>query len=92
MNFSGHKMIKLSNDWVFDMTEFICYRVKTKDSKVVSFKKEFRVKTDLSKCKSEFTIVKYNRLSHIPGEIIQRALIEVSRYKKDAILNEPNII
>ena len=41
--FDGHRLFKIGNNWVFDLTEFIGYKVTQEDGVIKTYEKAFTV-------------------------------------------------
>ena len=76
--FKGHQFIKLiDNNWVFDLTEFIGYKVKVDDSgNVVSYKEAFEAEA------IEDEII-FNKLTRVPLKVLKEASNQIRLYMKD---------
>lgn len=81
-NFKGHTTIYLLNDnWFFDMTEFICYKVDRLDNgDIKSYKEAFRVRI-------ENNIITFDKNIRIPLKILKEAKKQVTDYYKKTGVN-----
>ena len=74
--FTGHNFVKVvNNEWVFDITEFVGYKVEFDSSgKVTGYKKAFK-----AECKgnSEISIERYEE---IPVKVINQVKSLISVY------------
>lgn len=80
--FEGHRLYKIGNDWVFDLTEFIGYKVNVEGSKVESFEKAFTVKRSEDNKSYKFT-----RAVPIPVGVMRKAKTIIEDYLREALLN-----
>lgn len=76
--FEEHQFIKLiNNNWVFDLTEFIGYKVKLdKDDNVISYKEAFQVLT----VGEELIFEKFIR---VPLKILKEASNQIKLFWED---------
>lgn len=76
--FKGHQLIKLINeDWVFDLTEFVGYKVKhNSNGEVESYKEAFQALT----IGEELVFEKRTR---VPLKVLKEAANQIQEYLKE---------
>ncbi len=81
--FDGHKMYKIGNDWVFNLTEFIGYKLKVdkNDGTVISYTKAFK----LTKTPDGYS---YDKYMSVPVGVLRKAIKIVENYQKEAFLDD----
>lgn len=78
--FEGHQLYKIGNGWVFDLTEFIGYKVKLDGmDKVVGYQRAFKI----TKTSDGYM---HNKYISVPSGIIRKSLAVVKNYKREAFL------
>ena len=80
--FKGHQFIQLVNEnWVFDLTEFVGYKVKlNNEGEVVSYKEAFQVLT----VSDEIIFDKHIR---VPLKILKEASNQIKLYWEETGVN-----
>lgn len=78
--FQGHQFVKLLNEnWVFDLTEYIGYKVNVNEQKeVTSYKQAFQA----SYMGEEIVFEKFTR---VPIKILKEAANVIRAYEEDEI-------
>lgn len=76
--FKGHQFIKLlSNDWVFDLTEYQGYKVKLDDNnKVVSYKEAFSVEVVGDE-------IIFSKTTRVPLKVLREASNQIRKYESE---------
>ena len=76
--FKGHQFIKICNDnWVFDLTEYIGYKVKLdEDGNVESYKQAYQV----IQVENELTFEKFTR---VPLKIFKETVNVINEYNEE---------
>ncbi|MBR1455201.1 MAG: hypothetical protein IJ593_11275 [Lachnospiraceae bacterium] len=70
MNFDGHELYKINNNWLFDLTTLTCYRVYFKNNKIYKAEVIFTVEES-----DNFINYKINKnVSSIPIGVMRKAL------------------
>lgn len=82
MVFDGHRLYKIGNHWVFDLTEFVGYKVKWKDDEIESFSKAFTVTKS-----SDNKTYEFSKIETIPVGIMKKAKKIIEEYLKEAMIN-----
>lgn len=90
MDFQGHELIILEKGWVFDITDFVGYKVKTgKDGEnVTNYEKAFSIEDS----KDEKEELHVTRFISIPLRVTKRAkrVIEIRRGVESSGTNGEN--
>lgn len=75
--FKGHQFVKLLNDtWVFDLTEYVGYKVKVNDNgEVLNYKEAFEAKV----VGDEIILNKFMR---VPMKVLKEASNQIKIYEK----------
>lgn len=81
MIFDGHKMYKIGNEWVFNITECTGYKVYIEDGQVQSFMKAFKV--NRSKDGGHYT---FERYMDVPAGVLRRATAIIDKYLREALV------
>lgn len=77
MFFKGHNFVKLtSDDWVFDITEFNCYRVRSHNGKTISYELAFKVYESDG-------VLEFDKRMDVPVKILKEASFVVAKYLKE---------
>ena len=79
--FNGHQLYTIGEEWVFDLTEFIGYRIKIKNSKVQSYERVFTVKRDKSYG------YKFDKQTAIPLGVMRKSRMIIENYMRDALID-----
>ena len=82
MIFDGHKLYKIGNGWVFDLTEFVGYKVKWKGAEIESFHKAFTVTKSSDNKTYEFI-----KIDTIPVGVMRKAKKIIEEYLREAMIN-----
>ena len=80
--FEGHRLYKIGNDWVFDLTEFIGYRITSINGEVKSYDTAFRVRLD-----SDNMHYSFERYTTIPVGVMRKTKEIIENYMKEAMIN-----
>ena len=81
MRFQGHRFYKIGNNWIFNLTEFVGYKVEVRDGKVEQFEEAFRV------IKSEdHTDYNFQREMPIPLGVMRKSKSIIEDYLKEALI------
>lgn len=84
MNFDGHQIYKIGNDWVFDITEYIGYRVLKDDcGQVTSYDKAFYLEKSNNGKKTKFI-----QCLDVPVGVMRKAAKIVDIYCREAFIND----
>lgn len=84
MYFEGHEIYKINNNWVFDLTEHVGYKIKiNRHGKIKEYSKAFKL-VDENKQGLEFKCVKY--LDGIPLGIVNKSLEVIKAYYREALI------
>ena len=80
--YEGHHFIKICGDeWVFDITEFIGYKVKLdKDKKTV---KEYKPAFEAMNYNKQIVFEKYTR---VPAKVLRETAEVIVNYEKEALI------
>lgn len=84
MKFEGHEIIKINRNWIFDLTEFIGYKVWTHKDQIVKYKKAFRIRDP--KNDGKFDITKY--IDTVPLGVIRKSQEVIRNYYREALICE----
>lgn len=83
LDFKGHKLIKIDDVWVFDLTTFIGYKVKLKDNKVKDYTKAFIAIRD------EVTgTYSFDKIIRVPIKTLRKTVDIIQKYRKEAFLED----
>ena len=82
MQFDGHQLYTIGNDWVFDLTEFIGYKVIKKNGHVSSYEKAFSVEKNINN-----TDFKFSRDIKVPAGVVRKVREIITNYYKEAMLD-----
>ena len=76
--FKGHQFIKLiDNHWVFDLTEFVGYKVKVDDNgNVISYKEAFEAEAIEEE-------IMFTKLTRVPLKVLKEAANQIRIYMND---------
>jgi hypothetical protein len=76
--FKGHQFIKLLNDnWVFDLTEYQCYKVKLDgNNNVIGYKEAFTAEV------VEDEII-FNKTTRVPLKVLKEASNQIRIYEAE---------
>lgn len=78
--FNGHKLYKIGKEWVFDLTEFIGYKVVHENGIVKSYEKAFTV------IKSNDDTFKFNKKKPTPVGVMRKSDIIIRDYMREALV------
>lgn len=79
--FEGHKMYKIGSEWVFDLTEFIGYKVKVEDGIVLDYKEAYIVYYDKDSNTYEF-----KKFMDVPLGVLRKTRNIIEYYFKEALI------
>lgn len=79
--FEGHIIYKIGNDWIFDLTEFIGYRVYVNEGEVENFTKAFTV------TKSADGDYLFEKIIEIPVGVMRKTTKIIENYIREAMIN-----
>lgn len=85
VEFDGHQLYKIENNWLFDLTTFIGYHVKLDESKqnVIGYTKAFiAIKSDDSDTYS------FDKIIDIPIRILRKVTCIIQQYRREALLEK----
>lgn len=83
MSFEGHQIFKVNKHWIFDLTEFIGYKVHlNKSGEPIKFDKAFRVLDEDKDC--NFNYAKY--VDKIPVGVLRKTEELIKKYYKETYL------
>lgn len=80
--FNGHQLYIIGEEWVFDLTEFIGYKVKKNGDNIESFNKAFSIVK--SPDHSDFH---FKREETIPLGVMRKSKNIIENYLKEAMIN-----
>lgn len=82
--YGGHQFIKICGDeWVFDITEFLGYKVVLeKDKKTV---KDYKLAFTVLGYEKEIVFEKHTR---VPAKVLKETVDIIKKYRKEAYLDE----
>lgn len=85
MPFEGHEFFKINNNWVFDKTEFIGYKIQVdrKTDTILKYEKAFKVQDKEQTCNFKYT--KY--INNIPLGILRKSEDIIRAYYKEALID-----
>lgn len=80
--YEGHQFIKVCNDnWVFDITEFIGYKVQlSRDKKTVKGYKKAFTAIDMDKQ------IIFEKHMGVPAKVLKETVDVIEKYEKEAFL------
>lgn len=82
--FDGHVMYKICDNWIFNLTEFIGYKIKTKQNgQVESYTKAYKLNKEET---NEYYY--YDKYISVPVGVLRKSMDIVENYNKEALLNE----
>ncbi len=82
MEFKGHTLYKIDNNWVFDLTTFIGYKVDLNDSgDVKRYQKAF-----IAVFKKENYSYTFDKIIHVPIRVLRRVINVIQAYRREALL------
>ena len=86
MIFDGHQLIKIDNNWVFDMTTFIGYMVSVDETgRVDEYSKAFIAIRD--KKTGDYS---FDKLMKVPVKILRKTVNIIQKYREEALLEHGN--
>lgn len=82
MIFDGHQLVKIGDDWVFDMTTFIGYKVSIDGAgQVDTYSKAFIAIRD--KHTGDYS---FDKLMDIPIRVLRSTVNIIQKYREEALL------
>lgn len=75
--FDGHRLFKIGNNWVFDLTEFIGYKVTQEDGVIKTYEKAFTV----TKSNSDNSL-SFKKKTLIPAGVMRKSDLIIRNYLK----------
>jgi hypothetical protein len=82
--FEGHDIYKINRNWIFDLTTFRGYKIRTKKEKIIECTEAFRLKNIGKPGELEFTRV----IESVPLGVLRKSEDIVREYYKEALVNE----
>lgn len=79
--FEGHKLCRIDNTWVFDLTEFVGYRILIEDEKVVGYKKVFVVKMD-----RDYSSFEFEKMGTVHFGVMRKTKKLIQQYFREAFI------
>lgn len=77
--FEGHKLYKINKDWVFDLTEFVGYKVFWKNGRISEVRKMFSVE----QYGNRFVFYKYG---NVPLKVLKNTEKIIDHYYREAYM------
>lgn len=79
--FNGHQLYTLGDEWVFDLTEFIGYKVTKQGEKVQKIERAFSVSKS-----NDHQTYNFTKYFNIPLGIMRKARDIIEKYLIDALI------
>lgn len=80
--FDGHRLYKIGDEWVFDLTEFIGYKVIQNGDRVESFERAYTVKKNKDRKDYEF-----KKLLTVPVGVMRKTTTIIKDYLSEALID-----
>lgn len=81
LEFDGHQLLKIEENWLFDLTTFIGYYVDLDDKRVVGYKKAFIAVKDTNS-----NTYSFDKIINVPIRILRKVVNVIQKYRREALL------